>query len=108
MHCRQAPSGSSSGWSQNRGTWIPSISAARMISVFFGTVSSMPSIVQLTVSVTGQLLPLRGLPPPERTGSGGSGPRNGSCREEGRRRGVERAAALLPVGDVLVLEVLHR
>ncbi len=30
MHWRQAPTGSSSGWSQNRGTWMPTSSAARM------------------------------------------------------------------------------
>ena len=36
-HCRQAPIGSSSGWSQNRGIWMPSSSAARMISVPLGT-----------------------------------------------------------------------
>ena len=49
-HCRQAPIGSSSGWSQNLGTWTPSISAALMISVPFGTVISKPSIVTRTVS----------------------------------------------------------
>ena len=37
MHCRQAPTGSSSGWSQNRGIWMPSSSAARMTSVPLGT-----------------------------------------------------------------------
>ena len=47
MHCRQAPTGSSSGWSQNRGIWMPSCSAARMISVPLGTCTSKPSIVTL-------------------------------------------------------------
>ena len=36
-HWRQAPTGSSSGWSQNRGTWMPISSAARMTSVPLGT-----------------------------------------------------------------------
>ncbi len=47
-HCRQAPIGSSSGWSQNRGIWIPSSSAARMTSVPLGTVISKPSMVTWT------------------------------------------------------------
>ena len=45
MHCRQAPTGSSSGWSQKRGTWMPTSSAARMTSVPLGTLTSNPSIV---------------------------------------------------------------
>ena len=45
MHCRQAPAGSSSGWSQNRGISMPRSSAARMTSVPLGTEISMPSIV---------------------------------------------------------------
>ena len=48
-HCRQAPIGSSSGWSQNRGIAMPSISAARMTSVPFGTLISKPSMVTATV-----------------------------------------------------------
>jgi hypothetical protein len=36
MHWRQAPTGSSSGWSQKRGMMVPSCSAARMISVPLG------------------------------------------------------------------------
>ena len=47
MHWRQAPTGSSSGWSQNRGTWMPTSSAARMISVPLGTLISMPSMVSV-------------------------------------------------------------
>ena len=39
-HCRQAPTGSSSGWSQNRGISMPTCSAARMTSVPLGTVTS--------------------------------------------------------------------
>ena len=48
-HCRQAPTGSRSGWSQNRGIWIPISSAARMTRVPSGTVTSMSSIVSVTV-----------------------------------------------------------
>ena len=40
MHCRQAPTGSRRGWSQKRGIWIPRSSAARMISVPLGTLTS--------------------------------------------------------------------
>ena len=50
MHWRQAPTGSSSGWSQNRGIWMPSSSAARMIRVPLGTLISKPSMVRLTIS----------------------------------------------------------
>ena len=50
-HWRQAPIGSSSGWSQNRGIAMPIISAARITRVPFGTVISNPSMVTLTVSV---------------------------------------------------------
>ena len=49
-HWRQAPIGSSSGWSQNRGIAMPSISAARMIHVPLGTTISNPSMVTVTVS----------------------------------------------------------
>src|SRR5215204_2270030 len=52
-HCRQAPIGSSSGWSQKRGICTPSCSAARMISVPFGTLSSNPSTVTVTSSSSG-------------------------------------------------------
>ncbi len=47
-HWRQAPIGSSSGWSQNRGIWIPSSSAARMTSVPLGTAISKLSMVTVT------------------------------------------------------------
>jgi len=50
MHWRQAPTGSSSGWSQKRGIAVPIISAARMISVPFGTLTCVPSIVSVTRS----------------------------------------------------------
>src|SRR5215204_4197677 len=81
-HCRQAPMGSSSGWSQNRGIWMPSCSAARMISVPFGTVTSKPSIVRVTSSSTGgsagrsgaRVMSVRshelGLPQPRRDAAG--------------------------------------
>ena len=44
-HWRQAPTGASSGWSQKRGIWTPTCSAARMTSVSLGTLTSTPSIV---------------------------------------------------------------
>src|SRR4029450_6421768 len=47
--CRQAPRGASSRWSQNRGTIVPSCSAARITSVPGGTSSSWPSMVTFTV-----------------------------------------------------------
>ncbi|MNW59260.1 hypothetical protein D3C74_371690 [compost metagenome] len=49
-HCRHAPAGASSGWSQNRGIWMPTCSAARITSVPLGTAISMPSIVNVTSS----------------------------------------------------------
>ena len=49
-HCRQAPAGASSGWSQNRGIAMPSCSATRMTSAPFGASTSIPSMVTLTVS----------------------------------------------------------
>ena len=39
-HCRQAPAGSSSGWSQNRGTMIPSRSQVRISSSPLGASTS--------------------------------------------------------------------
>ncbi len=52
-HCRQAPTGSSSGWSQNRGIWMPACSAARMMSVPLGTDTGAPSMVRVTWSAAG-------------------------------------------------------
>ncbi len=49
-HCRQLAAGSSSGWSQNLGIWMPSSSAARMIKVPFGTLTWKPSTVRVTMS----------------------------------------------------------
>ena len=57
-HCRQAPTGSSSGWSQNRGIWIPSSSAARITSMPLGTVISKPSMVTVTRCSTGASAPV--------------------------------------------------
>ena len=54
MHCRQAPAGASSGWSQKRGTWTPIRSAERMISSPLGTWSSTPSMVMVTRSTAGE------------------------------------------------------
>ena len=49
-HWRQAPTGSRPGWSQNRGISMPTSSAARMMSVPFGTDTSRSSIVRVTRS----------------------------------------------------------
>ncbi len=49
-HCRHAPAGASSGWSQNRGIAMPICSAARMISVPLGTPTSTSSMVTVTRS----------------------------------------------------------
>src|SRR5215218_6453076 len=48
-HCRQAPRGASSRWSQKRGITTPSCSAARMTSVPGATSSSWSSMVTFTV-----------------------------------------------------------
>ena len=53
MHWRQAPTGSSSGWSQKRGMAVPIISAARMIRVPLGTLTCVPSMVSVTRSSWG-------------------------------------------------------
>src|SRR5680860_1628193 len=53
MHWRQAPMGSSRGWSQKRGMVIPSCSAARMTRVPLGTSIRRPSMVTATGSVRG-------------------------------------------------------
>ncbi len=50
MHCRQAPAGASSGWSQKRGISTPIISAARMTRVPLGTFTSTPSTVTVSRS----------------------------------------------------------
>src|SRR6266496_3841674 len=95
-HCRHAPAGSSSGWSQNRGIWSPSSSAARITSVPLGTVISNPSMVTVTPPVTGASAPdsfVSVMSLPSEQGGGGR---------------VERAAALLLVLEVLVPEVLDR
>ena len=47
-HWRHAPAGSSSGWSQKRGTMIPSRSQVRMSSSPLGASTSRPSIVRRT------------------------------------------------------------
>ncbi len=49
-HCRQAPTGASSGWSQKRGICTPICSAARITRVFLGTETSTPSMVTVTSS----------------------------------------------------------
>ncbi len=47
-HCRQAPTGSSSGWSQNRGMAMPSRSAVLITNSFLGASTSVPSTVSRT------------------------------------------------------------
>src|SRR4051794_16996443 len=103
-HWRHAPTGASSGWSQNRGTWTPTCSAARITSVFSGTLTSIPSIVSETVlTVSGT------------AAAGFSGAVVMSLLghfqlvgEEGGLHRVERAAALREVLEVLVAEVPDR
>src|SRR4051794_20732784 len=56
-HCRQAPTGSSSGWSQNRGISVPISSAARITRVPFGTLTSTSSMVSVTVLSRSRIAP---------------------------------------------------
>ena len=49
-HWRQAPTGASSGWSQNRGICTPICSAARITRVSLGTLTSTSSMVRVTRS----------------------------------------------------------
>src|ERR1700709_351530 len=92
-HARQAPAGSSSGWSQNRGIWMPSCSAARISKVPLGTEISNPSIVTVTRSSfaggfwTAVIVLVR------------------SCQDAGSG---ERTAVVGHVGLVLVAKVLNR
>src|SRR5262252_6871462 len=98
-HCRHAPTGSSSGWSQNRGIWIPSSSAARITSRPLGTLISKPSMVTVTRCSTGASAPVSGCAVIRSLTSVGPGGGGG---------GVERAAAPLGMLDELVPEVLDR
>src|SRR4051794_35075916 len=110
-HCRHAPTGSSSGWSQKRGIWMPISSAARITSVPLGTLTSIPSTEMVTrssglgaggppagVLVVTVMSAVRSCP-------GGS---QGCLRPRGGCRGVEGTAAVLEVREVLVAEVLER
>ena len=54
-HWRHAPTGSSSGWSQNRGICTPINSAARITKVPLGTLTSVPSMVRFTSSGSGSV-----------------------------------------------------
>ena len=47
-HWRQAPAGSRSGWSQNRGMTVPRRSAVRISSSPLGAMTSSPSMTSLT------------------------------------------------------------
>src|ERR1700733_2313965 len=102
MHCRQGPTGSSNGWSQNRGIWIPISSAARITKVPLGTEISTPSMVNVTMSGGVTSSPVWVLAALVMRASGLS-----VWREHGVSR-VERASASFDVGDVLVAEVLDR
>src|SRR5882757_1573896 len=102
MHCRQAPNGSSSGWSQNRGIWMPINSAARITRVPLGTLISTPSMVRVTMSGGRTSSPVSVLAVLVIEGSSLS-----VQREHGVSR-VERATARFDVGYVLVAEVLDR
>ncbi len=99
-HCRQAPTGSSSGWSQNRGIWMPSSSAARMISVPLGT-RDLEAVDGDVDRRRHRRRLVAGL-------GGGPSSRHSRVANSGRGGRVERAAAALLVLDVLVPEVLDR
>src|SRR3984885_15222573 len=122
-HWRQAPTGSSSGWSQNRGISTPINSAARITKVPLGTLISVPSIVNVTSSgwetffsvsatcVISAAPPHRYVPrkravPPLHRRRRVS--RVVSVRREHGQLGVERTSAALDVRDVFVAEVLDR
>src|SRR5260370_30125254 len=116
---RQATTGSRRGWSQNRGTAMPSSSAALIPSVPLGTAISKPSMVTVTVpgrgsgadyslacSVIGPS-PFGFAASSSVLSSGASaGQRRRLFPEEGGGGRVERAAAALQVLDVLVAEIL--
>src|SRR5260370_31817383 len=118
-HWRQAPTGSRRGWSQNRGTAMPSSSAALITSVPLGTAISKPSMVTVTVpgrgsgaddslacSVIGPS-PFGFAASSSVLSSGASaGQRRRWFPEEGGGGRVDRADAPLHVLDLLVAEVL--
>src|ERR1700689_1001583 len=114
-HCRHPPTGSSSGWSQNRGICTPINSAARITKVPLGTLSSVPSMVNVTSSGWETFFPVSAVcvisaAPPHR------------CALHRRRRvsripsvrrkygfpWVEGTAAALNMRDVFVAEVFDR
>ena len=98
-HWRQAPTGSSSGWSQNRGIWTPTCSAARITRVPLGTLTSTPSMVRVTRSVFSTLVELVG----RRHAVGSRG-----GEERWRRPGRTGSRRCVEVREVLVAEVLDR
>src|SRR6201985_3277073 len=101
-HCRQAPTGSNSGWSQNRGIWMPINSAARITRVPLGTLISVPSMVSDTMSGGRTSSPVSVL------AALVMGRSTLSVRGQHGVFGVERAPTALDVSDVLVAEVLDR
>src|SRR6195952_459255 len=123
-HCRQAPTGASSGWSQNRGICTPICSAARITRVFLGTETSTPSMVRVTssdfsgafCSLFSGVVVMRGPRGIVCGASSASGARDFvgcSCArlrrlEDRGGRPVEGTATVLEVGEVLLAEVLDR
>src|SRR6202008_923435 len=125
-HWRQAPTGSSSGWSQNRGICTPINSAARITKVPLGTLTSVPSMVNVTSSgwetfspvsatcvMSAAPLPLAaprlgGIPTSLRSASSPARSRVISVGREHGQLGVERTAAALDMRDVFVAEELDR
>src|SRR4051812_4874430 len=105
-HCRQAPTGESRGWSQNRGICTPTSSAARITSVFSGTETSIPSMVSDTVFTSSANDGLDAVP--VFSGAVVISRHFQLVGEESGLHRVERAAALGEVLEVLVAEVLDR
>ncbi len=102
MHWRQAPAGSSSGWSQKRGIWVPMVSAARITNVPLGTCTSTPSMVSVTsstagfspVEAVGSVIVTRAPPFRWRTGCRGGGRRPRRWRRPGRTGSGARPGAV--------------
>src|SRR5665647_955490 len=104
MHWRQAPTGSSSGWSQNRGICTPICSAARITKVPLGTLTASPSMVRLTMVVAVEEVTVMRARSPSRKASrqpAGTAPRRGvwagsellteADRHDGRRAHLHHA-----------------
>src|SRR5271170_4902274 len=114
-HWRQAPTGSNSGWSQNRGISTPINSAARITKVPLGTLISVPSIVNVTSSGWETFFSVSATcvisaAPPHRYALHRRRrvSRVVSVRREHGQLGVERTSAALDVRDVFVAEEFDR